>query len=166
MAKIKGYKQFIENVAHRNYKPYVKRFKELAGIETEFKATYLIEITFDFGESLHEHKSIKQFKKTKNRYFFHPQSTYPPVKAHYHVVGPRDKKEIYAINVDGTAHHQKNKGIQIPTKEAEELRNLGVQLSRNNIIEHLGFLPMAEKKLLLESLSRDCMTIYVEITEG
>ncbi|MBK7851624.1 MAG: hypothetical protein IPJ66_10935 [Bacteroidetes bacterium] len=64
--KIKNYQQFIEDVANRNFKPYVKRFQELDGIRPtgmDAKETYLIEVTFDFGSSLLENESIKNFKR-------------------------------------------------------------------------------------------------------
>lgn len=168
MAQIKNYQQFIENVADRNFKPYVKRFQELAGIiplGQELPKPYLIEITFDFGDSLLEHKAIKNFKKTTNRYYYHPEETNPPVKAHYHVIPSKGKHEIYAVNMDGTFHHRSNQGYQIPKKEADELRTLGVDIKLNNIIEHLEFLEEGNKKLLTESLKNDLMTIYIEIEE-
>jgi len=168
MAKIINYHQFIEYIANRNFKPYVKRFKELAGlipIGLDTPKTYLIEITFDFGESLLEHNVIKNFKTTTNRYYFHPEDTNPPVKAHYHVIPLKGKEEIYAVNMDGTAHHRVNKGYRIPSKEADELRSLGVNINSENIIEHLEILVDIDKQLLTESLSRDLITLYIEIEE-
>lgn len=168
MAKIKNYQQFIEDIANRNFKPYVKRFQELAGlIETDFEKpkTYLIEVTFDFGESLLEHNIIKNFRNSTNRYYFHPEQTNPPVKAHYHVIPLKGKEEIYAINMDGTSHHKVNKGYQIPRKEADELRSLGVNIKADNIIEHIVFLVDDELKLLTESLNKNLLTIYIEIEE-
>ena len=87
MAKIKNYEQFIVDIADKNFKSYVKRFQELAGLRPlgqTSPATYLIEVTVDFGDSLQEHKTIQNFKKTTNRYYYHPEETNPPVKAHYH----------------------------------------------------------------------------------
>ena len=168
MAHIKNYQQFIEDIAERNFRPYVKRFQELAGIRPlgqETPKSYLIEITFDFGDSLLEHQAIQNFKKTTNRYYYHPEETNPPVKAHYHVIPSKGKQEIYAVNMDGTFHHRANQGYQIPKKEADELRALGVDIRPNNIIEHLDFLESAEKQLLTESLKNDLMTIYIEVEE-
>jgi hypothetical protein len=168
MAKIKNYEQFIADVADRNFKPYVKRFQELAGIKTqdeETHNTYLIEVTFDFGDSLSEHKAIQNFKKTTNRYYYHPEETNPPVKAHYHVIPAKGNQEIYAVSLDGTFHHRKNQGYQIPKKEADELRKLGVDIKTDNIIEHLELMEDDEKFLLTESLKNDLMTIYIEIEE-
>ena len=168
MAKFINYHQFIEYIAERNFKPYVKRFKELAGlipIGLNTPKTYLIEITFDFGESLLEHTLIKNFKKTTNRYYYHPEETNPPVKAHYHVIPLKGKEEIYAVNMDGTAHHRVNKGYQIPSKESDELRSLGVNINSDNIIEHIDFLADTYKKLLTESIRRDLITLYLEIDE-
>lgn len=168
MAHIENYRQFIENVANKNFKPYVKRFQELAGIrpiEYSTSRTYLIEITFDFGESLLEHSKIKQFRNSTNRYYFHPEQTNPPVRAHYHVIPSKGKEEIYAVNMDGTSHHRVNKGYQIPKKEADELRSLGVKINANNIIEHKDFLDDWELKLLTESLNQTLITIFIEIEE-
>jgi hypothetical protein len=168
MARIKNYQQFIEEIADRNFKPYVKRFKELAGLKPIglfVPKTYLIEVTFDFGESLLEHNAIKNFKKSTNRYYYHPEETNPPVKAHYHVIPSKGKEEIYAINLDGTAHHRVNKGYQIPKKEADELRDLGVNINSDNVIEHIEFLEGIEKQLLTESLSHTLITIYLEIED-
>ena len=95
MAKIKNYEQFIVDIADKNFKPYVKRFQELAGLRPlgqTSPATYLIEVTVDFGDSLQEHKTIQNFKKTTNRYYYHPEETNPPVKAHYHVIPSKGKK--------------------------------------------------------------------------
>jgi len=94
MAEIKNYNQFIEDDANRNFKPYVKRFQELCIRKTglDAKETYLIEVTFDFGNSLLEHESIKNFKKTNNKYYFHPDSTNPTVKEHYHEISAGNKK--------------------------------------------------------------------------
>jgi hypothetical protein len=70
MAIIKNYQQFIEDIADRNFRPYVKRFQELAGLRPtglDAPKTYLIEVTFDFGETLLEHNSIKNFKSSQNQ---------------------------------------------------------------------------------------------------
>jgi hypothetical protein len=37
--------------------------------------------------------------------------------------------------MDGTAHHRRNKGYEVPKKEADELRKFGVQIPANRIIE-------------------------------
>ncbi|MEI9954927.1 MAG: hypothetical protein WDM90_01105 [Ferruginibacter sp.] len=87
-----------------------------------------------------EHESIKRFQKSTNRYYFHPESTNPPVKGHYHVVPSKGNEEIYAVNLDGTAHHKINKGYQIPKKEAEELKRLGVNINDDRIIESIDIL--------------------------
>ena len=169
MAKIENYQQFIENVADKHFRPHIKRFKQLAGLSPtgiDAPKTYLIELTFDFGDSLLlEHNAIKNFRNSTNRYYFHPEQTNPPVKAHYHIIPVRGKEEIYAVNMDGTAHHKVNKGYQISKKEADELRSLGVNIKNDNIIEHLDFLEGDEKKLLTESLKKDLITIYLEVEE-
>ncbi len=168
MALIKNYDQFVIDISRKGFDPYIKRFQELAGIRgsgSDRKSTYIIEISFDFGNILIEHKNIKNFKKTNNRYYYHPEQTHPPVKAHYHVIPSKGNREIYAVNVDGTAHHRVNQGYQIPQKEAEELRRLGVSIKSDNIIEHLEVLIGSEKLLLNESLDRDSFSLFVEIEE-
>lgn len=168
MAKIKNYEQFIVDIADKNFKSYVKRFQELAGLRPlgqTSPATYLIEVTVDFGDSLQEHKTIQNFKKTTNRYYYHPEETNPPVKAHYHVIPSKGKKEIYAVHMDGTFHHRANQGYQIPKKEADELRALGVDIRPDNIIEHIEFLVGDEKHLLTEPLKNGLKIIYIEIEE-
>ncbi len=168
MANINNYGEFIERVGAKNFKPYLKRFKELAGLRKtgeDAPNTYIIEITFDFGESLLEHERISRFKKTNNRYYYHPESTNPPVKAHYHVISRNGNQEIYAINTDGTAHHKVNKGYRIPDKEADELRSLGVNINQDNIIESIEFTENEVKLILNESITRDCLSIFIEIEE-
>ena len=39
--------------------------------------------------------------------------------------------------MDGTARHKKNRGYQVPSKEAEELRALGVNIPDDRIIENI-----------------------------
>ena len=82
-----------------------------------------------------EHKVYNTFSKTRSRYAYHPADTNIPVKAHYHIYPPNGKKELYSVNVDGTAHDQINKGVRIPSKEADELSSMGVNIAPNNIIE-------------------------------
>lgn len=119
------------------------RFQELAGLKESniFKSKYAIQITIHRPSSLLlEHEQYKQFKKTTNRYTKHPEDTSIPVKAHYHVYPSNSKKELYAVNIeDGKAHHKDNRGHQVPKKEADELRTLGVKIPCNNILESRQF---------------------------
>ena len=99
---------------------------------------YAIEViieNFDNLESIFEHQTYKTFKGTRNRYSYHPENIDIPVKAHYHVFPPNSKKEIYAVNIDGSAHHKNNRDYNVPSKEAKELRRLGVNISSDNILE-------------------------------
>lgn len=165
MATIKNYKQFVNELADKNFK-FLKRYNELVDFKStilESNSTYLIEVTFEYSDSLLEHENIIKFKKTKNRYYGHSEKTNPPVKAHYHVIPSNGKQEIYAVNIDGTAHHRANKGYEIPRKEATELRALGVDIKPNNIIENVEFLDGEEMQMLNESLQRDCISIIIEI---
>jgi len=168
MAKIKNYQKFIEDLANRNFIPILNRFQRLANLRPigiDANATYLIEVTFDFGNSLLEHESIKNFRKSNNRFYLHPETTNPPVKGHYHVIPYNGKQEIYAVNLDGTAHHKVNKGYQIPKKEADELRSLGVEINTDRIIESVDFLETDQRQLLTESINHDCISIFIEIEE-
>lgn len=132
MAKIiKTFAEFTLKMDEHHHSIYVKRFYE----HVEYKETqpsnhfYAVEISFDADDEmlmLLEHLKIKQFKSTRNRYLYHPEDLKIPVKAHYHVFPPNStNKELYAVNIDGTAHHKKNRGIEIPRKEADELRQMG-----------------------------------------
>jgi len=165
MAEIKNFEQFIDSLANQKHKPFVKRFNEILENKKVETKTYLIEIVFESSDIILEHEVIKNFQKSSNRYYYHAEETHPPVKAHYHVIPLRGKKEIYAVNMDGTSHHKKNKGYEIPRKEADELRKLGVDISINNIIEHIEDLVDDEKKMITESITKDCVTIFIEIEE-
>lgn len=113
---------------------FIKRQQKLAGIKT----SYAIEVVFHTSDSelIFEHKTYQQFQKTQNRYTYHPEDKNIPVKGHYHIYPSNSKKEIYAVNLDGTAHHKNNRGFEVPKKEATELRKLGVQIPDNRILEH------------------------------
>lgn len=140
MANIKNFKQFLESIERDAYNPEFKRIQVLSGIKptnVDNKETYLIKITFESDSLLLEHKSLKSFKGSTNKMLKHPSSTHPPVKGHYHVYPKNGKDEIYAVNLDGTAHHQRHQGYEIPRKEAEELRALGVDIRPDRIIEYL-----------------------------
>lgn len=121
----------------------IKRFQELAGLKESniYKNSYAIQVTIDKphnSELLLEHEQYQKFKKTTNRYTYHPENPSIPVKAHYHVVPSNSKKELYAVNVDdGKAHHKSNRGHTVPKKEADELRTLGVQIPADNILESI-----------------------------
>ncbi len=168
MARINNYEEFIKNVANRDLKKYVKRFQELAGIkptDTERKASYYIQVTFDLRNSLLESEYYKFFQKTNNRYCFHPEDKNIPVKAHYHIVPSNSTKEIYAVNTDGTAHHKKNRGYEVPRKEANELRAMGVEIPSDNIIECVNDFEEKDIRLITESVNGECFSVFVEIEE-
>lgn len=168
MAKFKNYDQFIKDVANRDLKRYVKRFQELAGIkptDEERKSTYYIQVTFDFNNALLEGEYYKFFQKTNNRYCFHPEDKNIPVKGHYHVVPSNSTKEIYAVNTDGTAHHKRNRGYQVPKKEANELRAMGVTIPPDNIIECVDDFEGKELQILTESVNKKCFCVFIEIEE-
>jgi len=70
------------------------------------------------------------------------------------------KKELYAVNVDdGKAHHKNNKGHVVPGKEADELRTLGVQIPKTNILESRQF-------TIQENNSHDLLITFIIIDEG
>jgi hypothetical protein len=168
MAHIKNFKQFVESIEKGAYLPDIKRMQVLAGIKptaSDKKETYLIKVTFESENLLLEHISLKSFKGSTNKMLKHPAKTHPPVKGHYHVYPKNGKDELYAVNMDGTAHHQRHQGYEIPKKEAEELRALGVDIRPDRIIEFLEFSEDKHTKLLTESLGEEYVSIYIEIDE-
>jgi len=168
MAHIKNFKQFVESIEKGAYLPDIKRMQVLAGIkstDSDKKETYLIKVTFESENLLLEHISLKNFKGSTNKMLKHPAKTHPPVKGHYHVYPKNGKDELYAVNMDGTAHHQRHQGYEIPRKEAEELRALGVNIRPDNIIEFMEFAEDEFTKLITESLSEEYVSIYIEIDE-
>jgi hypothetical protein len=118
----------------QTYSEFIKRFQKLAGIKT----SYAIEVVFHISvsELIFEHETYQKFQNTHNRYSQHPERPEFKIKRHYHVYPSNSKKEIYAVNMDGKAHHKKNRGFEVPKKEAEELRKLGVKIPDNRILEH------------------------------
>ncbi len=58
----------------------------------------------------------------------------PKTLSHYHVY--KRNKKLFSINIDGTAHDRSHR-ISIPNKVADFLRQNGVKVPNNNIIECL-----------------------------
>jgi hypothetical protein len=166
MAHIKNLKQFLESIERHAYNPDIRRMQVLAGIKPicgDKKETHLIKITLESDSLFLEHISLKKFKGSTNKMLKHPESTHPPVKGHYHVYPKNGKDEIYAVNMDGTAHHQRHQGYEIPRKEAEELRALGVNIRPDRIIEYLEISVDCQRLLITESTSEECTSILLEI---
>ena len=140
MKHLKDYAEFILNIEKESIENTEKiRMKELAGVvESNLLNRYAIQITIESTEEklILEHEQYKEFRKSNDLYYKHPENTQIPVKAHYHIVDSKSKKEIYAVNMDGTAHHKKNKGFAVPSKQADELKRLGVQFKDGNILEN------------------------------
>lgn len=132
---------------------YIKRMQKLAGIPE----AYAVEIIFQPNnpDLIVEHKTFQKFKKGQNRYTYHPKDENIPVKAHYHIYPSNSKKEIYAVNVDGTAHHKSNRGFQVPKKEAAELKKLGVTIPNNRILEN--------KEIFLNESTENLSSIFLMI---
>ena len=131
-------KEYLERESTSLKEALKNRMQELSGIkETKVNSRYAIQIVIETDEDklLLEHENYKEFKKSKDLFYFHPEDKNIPVKAHYHVVDRKSKKEIYAVNLDGTAHHRKNKGYEVPKKHAKELSALGVEFKTDNILE-------------------------------
>ena len=147
-----------------SYQEFIQRFKRLSGIKTK-KNEYLIKITIESSSLILEHESLTKFKNSTNRYLYHTEKTNPPVRAHYHVYPSNGSNEIYAVNVDGTAHHKSNRGFVVPRKEAEEFKTLGVAIKDNRIIEYLEFVENGQMQLLNESLKNFDETIYLKFEE-
>lgn len=159
MAKIKDFKAFL-NESYQKQLVYqaLRGLEKIKAIESNYTERYAIQITFDTSSIptlLLEHKVYNTFTKTRNRYAYHPEDTNIPVKAHYHIYPPNGKKELYAINMDGTSHHQKNKGFLIPSKEADELRSMGVSIQPTNIIESIELISNNAVSIITEELQKD-----------
>jgi hypothetical protein len=161
------FQQFVDKLNKQDSDKKIEkerqRFQELAGLKKSdiFKSQYAIQLTIDKPNGIDlllEHEQYTKFQKTNNRYTKHPENPDIPVKAHYHIVPSNSKKELYAVNTDGTAHHKKNRGHQVPKKEADELRILGVQIPSNNIIE-------SKQWFITESISDNYLTIFLIIDE-
>lgn len=116
-----------------------ERFQLLAGIkEEELPNEYYIGVSFNIPKNrkvLLEFNRYSKFKSSSRVYRYDPADEQIPVKAHYHIYQAGSKKEVYSVNVDGTAHHRKNKSYKIPKKEAAELRSYGVKINSNNVLE-------------------------------
>jgi len=147
-----------------SYQEFMKNFKRLAGMKTE-KKEYLIRITIESSNLMLEHESLSKFRNSTNVYLYHTERITPPVRAHYHVYPSNGKNEIYAVNIDGTAHHKSNRGFLVPKKEAEELKALGVAIKDNRIIENVAFLNNGHKQLVNESIEKLDVTIYLKFEE-
>lgn len=152
MKYLKSFEKFIEKLnesaSKSNQLAEKYRMQKLADIpidNLESKYCILISVGEYEGESLIiEHEQYKGFQNTKNRYVKHPENLDIPVQAHYHIYPNKGKTEIYAVNMDGTAHHKKNRGYEVSKKEADELRKFGIEIPDNRIIENrqidfLGF---------------------------
>lgn len=127
------------------------------------KGKYAIQISFEEDELLPEHLKIKQFKTFRNMYIRHPAQFDIPVLAHYHVCTSNSNCVMYAINIDGTVHHRSSKGYRIPTKEANELRSMSVDIKANNIIESWEILGH-QNQLIVESalLRSNCIFLILD----
>lgn len=158
MVHIKDFTAFLNEALSPARTVNTRRHKFLvdfnAGSGKTQPETYAIRITFDDSLLLTEHQHIQQFQRSQNRYYYHPEETHPAVEAHYHIIGPRGKQELYSVTMSGKAHHKVNRGYQIPRREADELRMLGVAVPTDNIIESIELAP-SEQRLLLESLLAD-----------
>lgn len=173
MAKIKSFAKFLLESYDQEEEPkYVKKFRQLVehGNQKPEKSFYAVQISFDSNDNeaslMLEHISLKQFKSTRNRYVHHPAQMEIPVKAHYHVFPPNStNKELYAVNMDGTAHHKRNRGVQIPPKEADELRSMGVDIDPSNILEMIELPASNENQLILESLQKEIISVFLIFEE-
>jgi hypothetical protein len=151
--------KIIEKETQKLQKIAIERNQVLAGLRTqnEVNFPYAIQIIIskpNGNETLLEYQRLKAFSKTTSRYSFHPENANIPVQAHYHIYSRNSKQEIYAVNMDGTAHHRANGGYQVPRKEADELRALGVQIPLSNIIE-------SKQIILNENTTLDWITMFI-----
>lgn len=168
MAEIIDLKEFLNESYQKAFVYQTLRGLELTKtIESNYTERYAIQITFDASSIpslLLEHKVYNTFAKTRNRFTYHPEDKNIPVKAHYHVYPPNGKKELYAVNTDGTAHHQSNRGVRVPSKEADELRAMGVRIASDNIIENIEFIQTGAINLITENLAKDdYLSVFIMI---
>jgi hypothetical protein len=141
---IMSYEKFVEkfNESGKNSNLLAEKYRmqKVAALEVpDLASKYSIVISVGEIEGkslLIEHEKYQGFRKTTNRFVKHPANSDIPVQAHYHVYPKNGKLEIYSVNMDGTAHHKKNRGYEVPKKEADELRSLGVSIPPDNIIEN------------------------------
>lgn len=152
MKNLKSFDEFIkdlnESASQSNLLTEKYRMQKLADIEIsdiENKYCIIVSVGDSEGKTLiTEQEKYQNFQKTTNRYLKHPANPDIPVQAHYHIYPNNGKKEIYSVNMDGTAHHKKNRGYEVPKKEAAELKKMGVSIPDNRLIENkqiniLGF---------------------------
>jgi len=59
-------------------------------------------------------------------------SSVPGSQDHTH--GTNDKKEDWAVNKDGTAHHKSSAGVRINNNDASKLREQGYNIPKSGII--------------------------------
>lgn len=166
MAHIPDFTAFLTEALSPARTAYIRRVGFLIDFQSDRSKTqpetYTIRVTFDESLLLTEHQHVQQFQKSQNRYYYHPEETHPAVEAHYHIIGPRGKQELYSVTMSGKAHHKVNRGYQIPRREADELRKLGVAVPANNIIESIE-MASPEQQLLVESLLTDAVATYAEL---
>jgi hypothetical protein len=167
MMHIKNFEEFKKEIEEKELKKYVRRFRELAGInlieEIEEDPSYFIQVTFEPKGTLLEHETFTFFQKTNNRYCFHPEMTNPPVEGHYHIKASRGSDDLYAVNMSGNAHHKRNRGYEVPRKEADELRQMGVKIPTNNIIESIEDKDLNDANLISESITEKCLCLFIKI---
>lgn len=94
-----------------------ERWMFLAGITRQEmqNGPYFLQVEIGFHEEpefLWEVKKYGSFTNSNKTYRYDPEDLKIPVKAHYHIYLPKSKKELYAVNLDGTAHHKRNRGCR------------------------------------------------------
>lgn len=93
-----------------------------------------IQVLLGFEESdiLQEHQMYKAVPRTNFLVRFDRGNTFTKTQTHAHVY--LNKKEILAINMDGTGHDGSS-GMMIPTRVADFLRGRGYKIPSDNILE-------------------------------
>jgi hypothetical protein len=141
----------------KSFEEFLSRQKELMEIPKVKRYAIELIIHSDTYDLITEYNQYKKFKRTQSKFTSHPEDKNIPVQKHYHIYPSNSKKEIYAVNMDGTAHHQKNKGYEIPRKEADELRSLGVKIAKDNILEN--------KEISINENLESYISIFIIINE-
>lgn len=86
---------------------------------------------------LFEHEILKKIPGTSMYYTIHKGNISTKTLSHCHIFASKgNSKQIYSINIDGTRHDNiQKKNIIIPSPIANHLRNIGFNISSNNIVE-------------------------------
>jgi hypothetical protein len=113
----------------------LKTFKEFLG-ELEFAEARTNNATLPKLIELFEHQVYKPISGTRDRYREDSANTNTHTLLHSHVYAGNTKKQLYAVNVDGSGHDGSSKK-QISAAHAKFFRKNGYSIRPDNILEVL-----------------------------